>query len=766
VNKIFKTILIICALIAPGQLFASGTISKITVIGNKRVENSTIQSYLGIKIGSSYDEAVISSGIKNLYLTGLFENISTKITEGNLIVTVKENPFISKVSFKGNYKVGSKLLSKELLTKAGESLDNLKISEDVKKIQKIYQSAGRFLINVTPQVEHLENNRVSVTFEIAEGPKTGIQRIYFIGNEHYRDPELKNVILTRESRWFRFLEKNDTYDPYRIEYDKELLTEFYQSVGFADFRVISATAELSPTKEYFTVTYSLDEGDKYKIGTIEVKNKLKDIDETAIRKLIKVKTGEVFNMKNLENTAEKITAYLASNGYPQLEVHPNTDNKDQVNKLVDVEFVVDYAQRVFVNQINIEGNLKTQDKVIRREFKISEGDLFNRAYIDKGEQNLRNLDYFEKISTNITPTNQPDKYNVDITVQEKSTSSIGFDFGYNTANGPFGQVSFLERNLIGTGKILNLGAYLAKNTTNYYLGITEPYFLDKNLALSFNFFKNHSGKSSGWQKTEQDYTQNTIGFKPSLGYEITEDLSHEVEYVIKRDSLSAPRDSSFKFITEQLGKFTTSAISQTITYDKTDSRIIPKNGYIVSGTQGYAGIGGDNHYIKHEVDGKYFYSFLKNRFTVKLAGSAGNITGTQGRTVRISDRFNIGEYTLRGFEMGGVGPRDKRTKEGLGGQNFYSFTTELNFPLGLPDEFGLSGAVFADLGSVWGVKLKRGSDYTKDQFYNDKSLRASVGFGFIWITRFAPIRVDWGFPVKKQRYDKTQHFHIKFSTHF
>lgn len=769
-NSFYKTSLKIAVLattmLCSFSSIAGERINKIVIQGNKRVESSTIRSYLGLKVGDEYSLEEQNSSIKNLYSTSLFEGVTIKFSNGNLIVNVQETFFVSKVEFRGNFKVKTPTLSKEMLSQAGESLSNAKVQADVEKIKEIYKRSGRFSVMVKPHVEQQENNRAKIIFEISEGPKTGIKQIYFAGNENYRANELKSMILTKESRWFRFLETSDTYDPDRIEYDKELLREFYQSVGFADFRVISATAELSPTKEYFTVTYSIEEGNKYDFGEITIDNKLPNINITPITKFINVKTGQTFNMKTLDKIAEKIAAYLASQGYPQVTVYP--EPKSQVAlKTVDVKFVIDKADKIFLGKINIEGNLKTEDKVIRREYKIAEGDIFNRSYIEKGEQNLRNLDYFEKISTKIAPSDKRDKYDINIEVQEKSTASIGFDVGYNSSSRGFGRVSFLERNLVGTGKYLNMGVQASKKNTNYYAGITEPHFLDKDLSLSGNVFKNHSGRSSGWGQEEQNYTQKSIGFKTSLGYDIVEDVSHEIEYTIKQDKLLAPASSSSRFLVEQMGKFTTSSLGHTIVYDKTDSRIVPKNGYITTATQEYAGIGGNNKYLKHELDAKYFKSFINNKLTLKLAGSAGNIKGSsKNKAVRISDRFNLGDYSLRGFAGGGVGPRDKTTEEGLGGQNFYSFTTELNFPIGLPEEFNVTGAVFSDIGSVWGVTLDRNSSYKKENFYHDKSMRASVGIGFIWVTKFAPIRVDWALPVKKKPYDDTQRFHFKMSTHF
>lgn len=744
---------------------ADSVIRKITIEGNHRIERSTIESYLKLKPGESYNSLKEDEAIKRLYATSLFRNIKMDMSsDGNLIVSVTETPFISSVVFRGNSKIKANMLSKEIYTMAGESLSQAKIELDVKKISEIYKRSGRFATIVTPKIEDLENNRVKVIFDIAEGPKTGIKYIYFSGNENYSDSELKSVVLTKESRWFRFLDSNDTYEPDRIEYDKELLKEFYQSVGFADFRVISVSAELNNTKEYFVLTYSLEEGEKYNFGNVTIENKLTNIDITPVNKIVNIKQGSVFNMKTVENIADKIGEYFTAVGYPAVNVYPDiVKNPDHT---INIKFIIEKADKVYINKINIINNLKTEDHVIRREFKSEEDDILNRSYIEKGERNLRNLDYFEKIGISFAQAKTKDKYDLNVEVDEKSTSSVGFDLGYNTTGGVFGRFSFLERNLVGTGKILNAGVQVSKNTTSYYGGITDPHFLDRDLSLGVSGFINKSGRGqSVLSNTDQNYRQHSVGGKTSLGYEIKEDLSHEIDYLIKRDTLSAPSPSSSIFLQEQMGKFITSAIGHTIAYDQRDSKIIAKNGYLVSISQEYAGIGGDNKYLKHEVDGKYYKSFIQNKLTLKLSASGGDIAALGGRVIRISDRFNLGDYSLRGFASGGVGPREKVTNEGLGGKRYYTFSTELNFPTPVPEEFNLTGAVFMDLGSLWGVGLNKAKYQSPNGIYNDKSLRASVGFGFIWVTRFAPIRMDWGFAVKKKKYDDTQHFHLRFSTH-
>lgn len=764
-----KNLLNLCSCLVFVYLFCSsafGTqkIHSITFAGNNRVEESTIKNYLNMNIGEEYTLVRQNRAIHDLHLTGLFEAVDIKFQDGNLSVTVTEAPLVSKVSFIGNNKIKESILSKECSTVISESLSSAKIESDVQKIKEIYKKSGRFATRVDVVVKNEANHRASVAFQIQEGPKTSIKKIYFVGNVHYSDDELRSAILTKESRWFRFLETSDTYDPDRIEYDKELLRDFYQSVGFADCRVISATAELSRTKEYFTLTFAIDEGERYNFGNISVINKVKGINDDEIKRFINIKTGKLFNAKAVDSITEKISVSMSNRGYPNLDISTETEPVLET-KQVNVQFILNKAHRFFIDKIDITGNLKTRDHVIRRQYKIAEGDVLNKSYLEKGEQNLRNLDYFEKISTKISPTSKSDRYNVSINLEEKSTASIGFGTGYNTASGLFGSIDFLEKNLIGTGNYLSLSTQISKRSTSYYMGVTNPHFLGKDLSFSTNLFYNNDSKGSGFSSGDRPYDLSTIGIKNSFGYNITEYLDHEVDYTLKREKLT-PYNLSSIFLREQAGKCVTSSIGHSITYTQLDSRIVPKNGYTVSVSQEFAGVSGDNRYLRHEIGAKYFISFINNKVTVKLGTAFGNITGSDAKGVRISDRFNLGDYTLRGFAPRGVGPRDMDTKEALGGQNFYNLNAELHFPVGLPSEFNVTGLVFVDCGNVWDVKLGKNSAYNLDKMYDGNFVRASVGFGFIWVTRIAPIRMDWGFPIRKKSYDDVQNFHLKFSTHF
>lgn len=735
-------------------------IKKIEVEGNKRVEKSTIVNYLPIKKGDEFKQENHSEIIKKLYSTNLFDDVIVKFKNGNLQISVSETPLVSKVVFNGNTKVKTSLLKKETLIHQGSSLNKSAINADIDKIKYLYRISGRYAIQVTASVEELGNNRAKVTYNIVEGPKTSVRYINFVGNHAYKDSELKSIILTKESAWFRFLDSSDTYDPQKLDYDKHLLKNFYTSVGYADARVVSGVAQLAKTKEYFTITYTVDEGEIYNFGNISIESNIDEIDPTLFEKLITIKDGQRYSSAKIEAIIENINNKLADMGYSGAVTYHGED-KETKERLVDVKFVIDKGSKTFINKINIRGNLKTRDHVIRRQLPINEGDLFNRSQINKGEMNIRNLDYFETVNVNVDPVEgSNNKVDLNVDVLDKSTSSIQFEIGYNSVDGPVGRVNFVERNLLGSGQYFSAGVDRYKKKTSYHMGITDPYFMDRDLLVGASFFNMNSNGSG-----DTPYKIISLGGSLRAGYEVATDLRHDINYTYKTDKLSGVTGKEFSvFIQEQFGRFQTSSISNSLTYDKTDSSIVPKNGYITSFTQTTAGVGGDIKYTKNEADFSAYKSFVDNKYTIRLALAAGNIMGYGGQKVRISERFNLGDFSMRGFESSGIGPRTKTTNEGLGGQNFYTATAELMFPVGLPKEFNVSGSVFTDVGALWGFDIRKPDLISKKDVYNTTKPRVSVGAGILWVTRFAPIRLDYAVPIEKQKYDKTQRWHFRFST--
>lgn len=734
-------------------------ISKISVKGNHRVESNTIKTYLGLKKGDQYLSSMNNESIRKLYQTQLFNDVSLNFNNGELIIKVSETPLVSKVVFSGNSKIKTSILKSEVFIHQGSSLNESTLKSDVEKIKQLYRRSGRYAVQVKANVETLKNNRATVTFNVTEGPKTSVKNINFVGNHAYKDSELKSVILTKESAWFRFLDSSDTYDPQKVEYDKHFIKTFYTSVGYADARVISAITELSKTKEYFTVTYTIDEGEVFNFADIDIESKIEGVDASDFNRFISIKPGQRYSSSKIEEVIELINNQLSDVGYSGAVTYQSED-KNNIDKTVGIKFIIEKGSKTFIDKINIRGNQKTRDHVIRRQFPISEGDLFNRSLINRGEMNVRNLDYFEKVNISYAPSKKSNnKVDVNVDVEDKSTSSIQFEVGYNSVDGPVGRINFVERNILGSGRYLTAGIDKYKKKTSYHIGVTDPYFMDKDLLVGSSFFS-HNSDGSG----DNHFKMESVGGSVFAGYDLTSDLRHDINYSFKQDKLTgASGPGKSLFIQEQFGKYNISTIANTLTYDRTDSSIIPKNGYVTSATQSMAGVGGNVKYFKNEADLKIFKSFSDNKYTLKFSFAGGTIQGFGGQKVRINDRFNLGDFSMRGFESSGIGPRVKSTGESLGGQKFYTATAELLFPVGLPKEFNVTGALFVDVGALWDYDIKTNNISRKD-VHNTTSPRVSVGAGVLWLTRFAPIRIDYGIPIKKEKYDKKQHWHFRFST--
>lgn len=759
------------SLIALSLLATSALAEKVRTIkieGNSRIEKATIKNYLKINVGDEISEERQNKAIQELYSTSFFERISINIDKGTLIVKVQEYPVIAEVVIEGNVKISTHSLKKEILTHFGTTLSDFVINADILKIKELYKKQGSLLTKVEHKVERLPNDRAKVIFKITEGPKVEVRKIGFVGNHNFPDSTLKSKLVTKEKMWLKFWVQN-SYSPEKIEHDQMMLQAFYNAQGFADFHVVSVNTQISKNKDYFDIIYVVEEGNKYCLGDIEITNNIKEINTDDLKGLLKIKSGDTYNAEDLDELARVISNYIENKGYPEVSVSAQTTSKDPKKSVINISFVIEKAYKAYIDKINIKGNTKTRDKVIRREFKISEGDIFNRDQIEQSKRNLINLDYFEveKLKIYPVPSGKTNKYNLEVEVEEKSTSGINLHTGYNTGSGFQAGIGYNERNFLGMGKTLDAGITGGKHYKHYSLGLTEPRFLDRNMSLGVTGFI-HTSKMDKKKKfaAYQPYDLTTYGFRVDLGYDLYEDLYHNVYYSYKFDKLSINKDThASKYVKEQEGKVVTSAVGHTLFYDKTDNRIFPRNGYSISGTQEYAGVGGHNKYLKHEVDAKYFKSFYKDSYRIKIAASAGMINGMGGKKVRIKDRFNLGDSSFRGFAFSGIGPRDKGgDQEALGGQKYYVLSAELNFPLGLPKELNLTGNLFVDYGALWSFDLKPGSTYSKSDVWDSKKPHLSVGCGILWITRLAPIRIDFAKAIVKRKYDEKQNWHLSFST--
>ncbi len=737
---------------AIAQIPSGGTISEIRVEGTQRVEPETVRSYMLVQPGDPFDSDRIDRSLKSLFATGLFADVALRREGDTLIVRVVENPIINRIAFEGNHKLSDQTLDAEVQLKPRVVYTRTKVQSDVKRILDVYRRNGRFAASVDPKVIPLEQNRVDLVFEIDEGPVTGVRSITFVGNHEFSASRLREILQTKESRWYRFFSSDDNYDPDRLTYDRELLRKFYLAEGYADFRVVSAVAELAPARDGFFITFTIEEGERYRFGKIDVTNQIKDVKIDDLKPLVTVAQGDWYNADQVDKTIAALTEALGNRGYAFVDIQPRV-KRNADNRTIDVTFEIKEGPRVYVERIDITGNVRTLDKVIRREFRLVEGDAFNTSRLQRSEQRIKNLGFFKKTDVTTNPGSSPDKTVIGVNVEEQSTGEFSVGAGFSTSEGVLGDISIRERNLLGRGQDLRIGTVIAQRQQQVDLSFTEPYFLERNLAAGFDLFEiNQDNQLIG------QFNQFTVGGSLRMGYQITEPLRQTLKYTLRQDTINNVQPTASRFIQEETGTRNTSAVGQVLLYDKRDNRLDPSAGYFGQLGVDVAGLGGDVRYVRTLLTGGYYYS-VAPQWVLSLTGEGGYIHGIED-TVRIEDRFFVGGDNLRGFATGGIGPRDLATNDALGGNIYYVGTVSLGFPVGLPQELGITGRVFSDFGSLFNL------DEKGDTIADPHSLRVSAGFGVSWASPLGPIKLDLAVPVKRESFDKKQFFRIGFGTRF
>lgn len=725
------------------------TIQNIQVTGNKRIETETVISNLPLKVGDSFDELQLNQALKDLFATGYFTDVQIRRSGNSLIIEVIENSLINRISFEGNSKLKDEKLTEEIQLRPREVLSRTKIQAAQQRILEIYRRMGRFDATVEPKVIRLEENRVDLVFEINEGEVTYVRKINFIGNKHFSSSRLEEQLYTKRARWYRLWASDDTFDPDRFTADQQNLQQYYFDMGYPDFRLVSAVAELSPDHKDFYLTFTVEEGEKYTYGKVNIVSHLKQVNAEDLKGLIDIQSGEQFSRKQIERNVTLLNTHVGTYGYAFADIQPRIE-KNRQNKTVDLTFEVREGPRVYIERIDVVGNDRTRDEVIRRELNILEGDAYNSTKVKSAEKNLKDLGYFKKSEVLVEPGTAPDKARLVVKVEEQPTGEMGVAAGFSTLDGILGNVKFTERNFMGTGRIVHASVTIAKRMQEFDVGITDPYFLGYNLEAGIDLFRVRSTRLS-------NYIQASNGVSPHIAYNITEHLSQSITYTLKNDHVSHVASGASTFISQQSGKFITSALGQTLTYDRRDSRIDPTSGYALSLSNTYAGLGGKVNYLKNSIGGSWFYSPIED-VVLNVRGSVGGIEKAGKNPIRIVDSILLGADTFRGFEYGGIGPRDKTTGDALGGTRYWTGTVEALFPIGLPNEFGVKGAVFTDFGTTWKPGVKG------PQVIDNRSIRASVGFGLSWTSPFGPLKIDYAIPVKKQKFDETQRFLFGFSS--
>ncbi len=731
-------------------------VSDVTVHGNQRIEQSTIQSYLGIQPGANVGQYELDNALRRLFETGFFSDVQIVPKAGangtSLDVRIVENPVINQISFEGNKNIEDKDIQAELELKPRVIYTRTRAQNDTRRILDLYRKQGRYSATVDPKLIKRDQNRVDLVFEINEGPTAKVERIGFVGNKMFSADDLRRAIRTAERRWYKFLSSDDTYDTDKLQYDQELLRRYYVSQGYADFQVKSAVAELSPQKDAFNITFTIEEGEKYDFGAVEVQSALKGISGDQFTDKLTVREGELYNASEVENSVDAIVRDLGDRGYAFIDVSPDF-KRDAANKKVGVVFNIKEGPKVYVERIDIKGNSRTLDKVIRREFRLAEGDPYSTSKLARTQERLNNLGYFEKVNIANKPGSAPDKAVLDVDVTEKSTGELSLGGGYSSVDGALADFGIRETNLLGRGQDLRLRAMLAVRRQEYDVGFTEPYFLNREISAGVDLFK-----------TSQDFSQQSSfdrksnGGRLRMGYALTEHTRHSFNYTLDDTSIDNVSATASRFIREQAGSTLTSSVGQSISYDTRNNRFDPSSGMLLSLRQDVAGVGGDSHFLRHEADAAFYYPFAK-QWTGSLSGSAGYIQGL-GEDVRIQNRFFIGERQFRGFNQAGIGPRDTTTRDALGGNSYYIGTAELLFPLGLPEDLGFRGAIFTDVGSLWNAADK-GPDVA-----DSSAMRVSSGVGLAWTSPFGPIRIDLAKAIAKQKEDETQLIRFSFGTRF
>lgn len=731
---------------------ASVKVTDLYIEGNERIEPETIRALIEADADGNFSESALNKSLKRLFDSGYFADASLKVVGNTLAVRVVENPVVNKISIEGNKELTDEIINPELRLKPRQVFTKAALKQDVERLQTMYRLKGHFAAIVTPKIIDRDQNRVDVVLEITEGTATKVSKIFFVGNKHFSEGKLEESIQTKESRWYRFFSNDDNYDPDRVAYDKELLRLFYLEHGYADFKVKSVVAELTPDKKEFFITYTLDEGSRYEFSSVDVASKIPKVDPKTLKGVVKIQKGDWFNNKEIEKSVDALTHELGKQGYAFVEINPNVV-KDPQTKKANITFEILEGPKVYIDKIQIIGNSRTDEDVIRRELMFYEGDAFNADKLKKSERKVRNLGFFKDVKINREASDFPDKVTIVINVEEDRTGELSIGAGFSTSDGPLADVKFAEHNFRGRGQDLSAGVTFAKRRQEFDIGFSEPYFLNRDLAAGIDLYRISQNKYF-----DQTFDQKIYGTTLSLGYSLAEDLGQQLAYTIRRDEVSGVKSDASRFIKEQKGKTTLSEVGQTLTYDRRDSKINPTQGYFMGFSNSFAGLGGHVRYLKNGVFAGWYYPLKEDWIFEMIA--RGNAMFGLGKKVRVVDRYTLGGDTFRGFETSGLGPRDKKTKDPLGGLRSYVLTAEMTFPIGLPNEFGVKGALFSDAGNVFH------SGDPKAEVVDRNKIRVSVGGGIRWRSPLGPLKIDIAQAVVKQTGDKKQLVVFGLSTRF
>jgi len=771
--------LLLLAFISPGMMCAelalfaqpaaaaqASAIRSINVQGNRRVEPETVRSYLKFSVGDAYDPGQVDASIKTLFATGLFTDVRIERSGADVIVTVVENPVINQVAFEGNSEIDTDTLRNEVHLKPRSVFTRARVQSDVQRVLDVYRRQGRYAATVEPKIIELEQDRVNLVFEITEGEATKVKGINFVGNTAFSDSDLRDVISTTEKGWFDFLKGTSIYDPDRMNLDRELVRQHYLKNGYADVQVTAANAELDRDGSGFFITYAIEEGEQYQFGDVNIESTMTDVQPAAYQGELSTDAGKTYDAQAIDKSVEDLTVAVSEKGYAFARVRPKAE-ADPVTRKINMTYVIEEGPRVYIERINVSGNTRTKDYVIRREFKLAEGDAYNALMVDQAKKRLKNLGLFKDVDVKRRPGSAQDRLILDVEVVEQSTGELSFGAGYSTAEGVIGDVSITERNLMGNGQFLRLQLSGSLERMQVNLSFTEPRFLDRNLAAGFDLFHKEVDYSS-----TSGFNSRTTGGGVRLGFPLSEEMWMQTNYRLSRDEIFDVQQGASLAIQEAEGTAYTSLIGTSVTYDLRNDPKNPTKGLFFQTGMDFAGVGGDVQYVSFAGEARGYYP-ITNSITFVTRAIGGHIMGWGGQDVRLVDLFFKGGETVRGFDRAGFGPRDLNTDDALGGQTYWATTAEIRFPIPfVPDDLGIGGAVFADAGSLFGASIPAGTAQgcgggsNQVCLADSNSIRSSVGASLMWASPVGPIRMDFAKVLSKESYDDEQFFRFGAATKF
>ena len=745
-------------------------VSAIVVEGNQRVENETILSYMQISPGQAFDGDKVDASVKALFQTGLFADVQMGLRGNTLVVRVEENPMINRVNFEGNSEVKDTDLAKEVQLRERMMFTRSRVLSDVNRVIAVYRRSGFYSVKVAPKLIRLPQNRVDLVFEITEGSETKVENIKFVGNQSFDESDLRGVIGTQRARWWRFFARNDNYDADRLEYDKELLRRYYLRNGFADARVVSADPELSPDGGHFDITFTVEEGPRYKVADVAVNIGDTQLESDGLIKNVRTGVGQYYDASEVDKSVENLTLEASRQGFVFAKVNPEIKRNDGESSL-NITYNIVEGPRTYIERIDIVGNFRTEDEVIRRELRLFEGDAFNRVLIDRARRRLTALDFFDKIDFREEEGSAPDKLVLIVDVQEKSTGSINFSVGFSTVEYVVGSVALQERNFLGKGynvKIETTASFIRQNVD---FSFTNPYFMGLPVSAGIDLFATRSDNSD-----VSSYQSSQVGGALRSGFRLDEYSSMGVAYGISyRDIYNVPINRASPAVIAAQGGSIKSYVETSFTWDNLDSPIRPTNGFRGQLVGDIAGLGGDVYYGALEAHGWYFIPLYEEAVILKLEGNAGHMLSLDGSDVPLQDRYFKGGDTFRGFTRSGIGPRQRGndgSRDSIGGTTYAIGTAEVNFPLGLPEEWGIEGTLFSDFGTVFGAPENTSTNGNKGckiavcKVFDTADFRASIGAGIIWQSPFGPLRFEGAYPLVKADYDQDEWFRFSVGTRF